>query len=130
KFAYAILQSPIGDTDKKRFAKSRVIRAVKLDVSDPLNARVIGEYLVLSGPAGSFSAKQKQEKVSWSDADWIGPDRLLVIERGKALVKLITVDFSKATDVLDRKDEFSLTYEDAAADLTSLGVQPAQTREI
>ena len=46
-----ILQSPLGDPDKKRYAESRVIRVLKLDVSRPLDAKVAGEYLALASPA-------------------------------------------------------------------------------
>ena len=61
-----------------------MIRALKLDVRDPLDARVVGEYLMLASPARAYSAQQKQQKISWSDADWIAPDQLLVVDVAKA----------------------------------------------
>ncbi len=130
KFAYALLQSPMGSVKEPRYAASRVIRAVKLDVSDALNAKVVAEYLALTTPAGNSSKNQQAEKISWSDADWIAPEKLLVIEREKKVVKLMLIDFSEASDVLGRPDESGLVFEDAAADLAGLGVKPAQSREI
>jgi alkaline phosphatase len=130
KFAYAILQSPMGDAREKRFAESRVIRVLKLDVSQPLDAKVIGEYLALASPAGEYSAKTTQQKISWSDADWIAPDKLLVLERAKGVAKLLLVDLSGATNILERKEEATLTLEEMGTDLAALKIQPASAREI
>jgi alkaline phosphatase len=130
KFAYAILQAPMGDEREVLYAASRVIRCVKLDVSNPLDAKVVGEYLALASPASAYSKKQNQEKISWSDADWIAPDKLLVVERGKGVVKLLIVDFSAATNILDRKDASGLNFEDATKSLATMRVNPAQAREV
>ncbi|HXF09907.1 MAG TPA: esterase-like activity of phytase family protein [Desulfuromonadaceae bacterium] len=138
KVAYAILQSPIGDVNREPvggkysipIAESRAIRAVKLDVSDPLNAKVIGEYFVEASLARDYSAKQKQEKISWSDADWMAPDKLLVIERGKSQVKLLEVDFSKATNLLERKDGSNPMFDEPSTILPTFGIRTAETREI
>ncbi len=129
-FAYAILQSPMGDAHDKHFAKSRVIRVLKLDVSQPLEARVAGEYLALASAATDYSDKQKQSKLSWSDADWVAPDKLLVIERGHGLTKLLLVNFSGATDVLHHRDEGNLQFEDVRTDLAAIGVRPATATEV
>ena len=128
KFAYAILQSPMGDSADPRFRNSRVARALKLDVSQPLAARVVGEYLLLTSPASTYSAQQAQSKISFSDAEWLGPERLLLIERGKGLVKLVLQDFSQATNVQGRMDSSNLDFENVATDLDALRVQPAQAR--
>jgi hypothetical protein len=130
KFAYALLQAPMGSGKKARDADSRVIRVVKLDVTDPLNANVVGEYLARTSPASDYSKSLQQEKISWSDADWIAPDKLLVIERGKGLVKLMLIDFKEASNVLGHRAESELAFEDATADFEKLGVKPAQAREI
>jgi alkaline phosphatase len=130
KFAYALLQAPMGSVKDPRYADSRVIRVVKLDLSDPLNAKVVGEYLALTSPAKEYSEKLKQDKISWSDADWVAPDKLLIIERGKGLVKLMLLDFSGASNILERDDASSLVFEDATCDLAKLGVKPAQAQEI
>jgi hypothetical protein len=130
RFTYAILQGPMGDAKDERYTESRIIRALKLDVSRPLDAKVVGEYLVQASPAGDYSAKQKQAKISWNDADWIAPDRLLVIERGKNQVKLLLVDLRHATNILNRNDEGSLVFEKVTTDLANMGVQPARASEV
>jgi alkaline phosphatase len=130
RFAYAILQSPRGDTGKKRYAESRVIRVLKLDLSRPLDATVAGEYLALTSPAAEYPDKQKQHKVSWNDADWVAPDQLLVVENGKGRSKLLLVDLRRATNVLERKEEPGLTFESTAPDLAVLGVQPASAHVV
>jgi hypothetical protein len=130
RFAYAILQSPMGDEKDKRFRNSRVIRALKLDVSDLLNAKVAGEYLVSASSAQSYSETQRQEQISWSDADWIATDKLVVVERGKGEAKLLLVDLSNARNVLGRSDEGELLFENVGTDLSAFKVRLAQARQI
>jgi alkaline phosphatase len=130
KFAYALLQTPMGNAKEPRYAGSRVIRCVKLDVSHPLDAKVAGEYLALESEAAEYSAKQKQDKISWSDADWLAPDQLVVIERGKGRVRLVLVDFSEASNILGRAEESNLALEDAARDLAALNIKAARAHEI
>jgi phytase-like protein len=128
RFAWAILQGPMGDVKKKRYEESRVIRVLKLDVSRPLDATVVGEYLALASLARDYSPKQEQEKVYWSDAEWIGPDRLLVLERGKGEGKVLLVDLSRATNILGRQDAAGLGLEDVKTDLPALGIQTATSQ--
>ncbi|HLP76297.1 MAG TPA: esterase-like activity of phytase family protein, partial [Candidatus Paceibacterota bacterium] len=130
RFAYAILQGPMGDDQDKRFEKSRIVRILKLDVADPLNLKVVGEYLARTSPAKEFRDKTNQRFVSWSDAEWIAPDVLVVSERGHGEVKLQLVDLRDATNVLGRKDESGLIYENVSADLAALGIKPAVCREV
>jgi alkaline phosphatase len=130
KFAYALLQSPMGDAKDARYENSRVIRVVKLDVSDPLKAKVVAEYLALTSRARDYSKKQAQEKISWSDADWIAPEKLLVVEHGKGLMKLMLIDFSEATNILVHRLAAKLIFEASAADLGKLEVKPASAREV
>jgi hypothetical protein len=130
RFAYVILQSPMGDVGEARYAESRMLRALKLDVSQPLEASVLGEYLVPASPAQSYAGGPKQQKISWSDADCIAPDRLLVIERAKGETRLLLVDLSRATNILRRDDEPELGFEDATRDVAALGVETAQVREL
>lgn len=130
KTAYALLQSPMGDISEACYAASRMIRVLKLDVSRPLNATVVGEYLAPVSAAAEFSKKQKQEKISWSDADWVAPDKLLVSEHAKGLVRLMLVDFSGASNILNRPEEPTFAFEDATKDLAALQVKTAQTQEV
>lgn len=130
RLAYAILQGPMGNEKDKRYQASRVVRVLKLDISDPLAARVAGEYLMLLSPAGDYPGKQKPEKLKLNDAEWVAPDKLLMIERGKKTAKLRLVDFAGATDVLHHPDVAGLKFEAVTTDLAALGVQPATARTV
>jgi hypothetical protein len=123
--AYAILQSPLGDADKKRYADCRLHRVIELDVSDPLTARVTGMFLLPATPAGEMPGTKKQNQVKLNDAEWLGPKRLLVLEQGKTSARLLDVDLSQAANLLGRPDADSLAFEEAHTDLAKHGVQPA-----
>ncbi|MBB6099251.1 alkaline phosphatase [Deinobacterium chartae] len=137
KQAFAILQSPIGSTKDDRYKESRIVRAVRLDLSDPLNARVTGEFLVEQSPAKDYPSG-KQSDMKFSAAVWLGEDRVLLLERtegdasGKGNVKLYVTDFSAATDVSGRPEASSsdFVYENVATNLSSLGVTPARRTEV
>lgn len=128
--AYAILQSPMGDEADERFARGRRLRALKLDLQQPLDAKVVGEFLIEETAAKEYGAKAKQEKISWSDADWIAPDTLVAVERSKGEARLLLVNLAGATNLLGRKEEGRLVFENADADLKMLGVTAAATREL
>ena len=82
------------------------------------------------GDKSSYSAKQKQDQIYFSDAEWIAPDKLLVIERGKDLGKVLLLNFSTATNILERKDASTLLFENTKTDLASLRTEPARVTEI
>jgi hypothetical protein len=130
RYAYAILQSPMGDATQPEYADSRMIRALKLDVSHPLDAKMVGEYLLPASQPHDYIEKQKQSKISWSDADWVAPDELLVLERAKGTAKLLLVDLRKATNILGRKEEAGLTLESAGTDLAAHGIQAGSATEV
>lgn len=123
--AYAILQSPAGPETDLQLANSRVARALRLDLADPLYARVTGHFLVPLSRAADYGAGQKQQNIKLNDAEWLAPDKLLVLEAGKEFARLVVVDFAAATNLLGRDDENSLTLETAGSDLAMLPVKPA-----
>lgn len=123
--AYAILQSPAGLETDPQLANSRVARALRLDLADPLHARVTGHFLVPLSRAADYGKGQKQQNVKLNDAEWLAPDKLLVLESGKEFARLVLVDFAAATNLLGRDDENSLTLEPAGSDLATLSVKPA-----
>lgn len=125
--AYAILQSPAGDEENKRIKNSRVARAIRLDVNDPLNARVTGHFLMPLSPAADYSPTLKQQNVKLNDAEWLAPDQLLVLESGKEFARLVVADFREATNLLGRTDENTLAFESVGENLSRLTVKPAQT---
>lgn len=103
KFAWTILQSPA--TNTKFGAGSNILRAYKLDISDPLDISVVGEYLYEFAPfdtwlvADPTLGSNKDLKVS--AIDWLAPNMLLIGERAKSDGLLAFVaDFSTATNIL------------------------------
>ncbi|MHA0035421.1 esterase-like activity of phytase family protein [Deinococcus sp. PESE-13] len=129
KTAWVTLQSPMGDAKADAYKASRVLRTLKLDVSDPLGARVVGEYLTRGSDIGDYPAGGKQADLKVSDSAWIAGDKLLLLERAGGLVQLFVEDFSGATNVLGHPDEGKLTFENVATDLGALGIKTS-TRQL
>ncbi|GGO26215.1 hypothetical protein GCM10008949_16830 [Deinococcus humi] len=129
KTAWVTLQSPMGDTKADAYKSSRILRTLKLDVTDPLDARVVGEYLTRGSAIGDYPAGGKQADLKFSDTAWITGEKLLTLERAAGLVQLFVDDFSAATNVLNLPDQGKLTYEDIATDLAALGIQTS-TRKL
>jgi alkaline phosphatase len=128
KRAYAILQASMGDAKDKRYKDNRWLRVVKLDLTKPLEAKVAGEYLLDPGTGPLAAGKDKPDKANVSDAEWLGPDKLLILSRDKDAVRIMQADFAGSTDILADPRAAALTFEDAATDLSALGVKPARTR--
>lgn len=130
RFAYALLQSPMMEAKNPDFTETRIVRALKIDFSDPLNAIPVAEYLIRTD-RGSVSVKsKKREKMSLSDAEWLSPDKVLALERSKNSTRLVEIDFSKATNILGLPDSKILIYENTNTDLARKGVQLARNTEI
>ncbi|OLV19151.1 Alkaline phosphatase [Deinococcus marmoris] len=129
KTAWVTLQSPMGDAKADAYKNSRILRTLKLDVTNPLDARVVGEYLTRGSAIGDYPAGGKQADLKFSDTAWIAGDKLLTLERAAGLVQLFVDDFSAATNVLNLPDESKLTYENTDADLGALGIQTS-TRKL
>lgn len=130
KTAWVTLQSPMGDPKADAFKNSRVLRTLKLDVTDPLNAKVTGEYLTLGSAIADYPAGGKQADLKISDTAWIAGDKLLTLERAGGLVQLFVDDFSAATNVLNHAEESKLTFENTATDLAALGIKTATRKRV
>jgi alkaline phosphatase len=128
--AYAILQSPMGDAKDPHYADSRIIRAVELDLTDPLKARVKAMFLLRASPCSDYPGNERQDQVKFNDAEWLAPRRLLLLEQAKGRAQLIVADFNNATDVLENPDAATLRFEDTATDLAALKISPAKTTPI
>ena len=128
--AYAILQSPLGDAKDKRYAKSRVVRILRLDITAPTNAKVTGMFLVLQSEKSAYPETDKQKDLKYSDAVALDQDHLLLLERATKKVKLIVVDLSAATNVFIHQEAGQLTFEREGEHLDKLSITPAQTREV
>jgi Esterase-like activity of phytase len=130
KTAFVIMQSSMGSTKDAQLEASRVVRAIKMDVSDPLNAKVTGMYLVPTSPKADYPATKDQRDLKYSEAVWIAQDKLLMLERAAKLVKLFVVDFAKASNILDRPEanNNAMLFDRANTDLKLYGVE-VPTRE-
>ncbi|MGC3959987.1 MAG: esterase-like activity of phytase family protein [Verrucomicrobiota bacterium] len=121
--AYAVLQSPL--VDERVFESAQVSRVIRLDLSDPLNARVTGHFLLPLSRATDYSDKLKQPAVKLNDAEWLAPDKLLVLEQAGEVARLLVADFSDAGDLKNAPLENSTVPEAAGDDFTKLPVKPA-----
>lgn len=103
QFAWTILQSPM--TNTKFDVGSNVLRAYKLDISDPMDITVVGEYLYEFAPFDEWIVNDptlgSNKDLKVSAIDWLAPNTLLIGERAKSDGLLAyVVDFSTATNIL------------------------------
>jgi alkaline phosphatase len=132
--AYAILQSPMGSTSlTSPYRESRLIRILRMDISDPLNLQVTGEFVLLMQPVSDYPTGNHQRDLKVSGAAWVAEDKLLIEEHTDvAAAKLVLVDLSGATDVKDFASAAAvpLVLENVNTDLSALGITPAATSVI
>ena len=129
---YAIMQSPLGPTSgSSPYKNSRVVRMLRLNVADPLDIRVTGQFIVLMSLATAYPPGNTPDVLKISSAAWISTDKLLMIERtdeaGKGGAKLILVDLKNATDISALPAASTLLLENVNTDLAALGITPAAT---
>jgi len=141
--AYTMTQSPMGSTSAGNptatppvppspYRDSSLIRVIRMDISDPLNLQVTGEFLFNMLPATDFPAGNAPRDLKISGAAWLSPDRLLVIEGsdkvGAGGHKVVLLDLTSATDVLNRADASTpLVYEKVTTDFAALGITLGST---
>ena len=132
--AYAVMQSPLGPTKNAAYLTSRVVRLLRLDVRNPLNIQVTGQFLVLLSPVSDYPAGNTPDVLKFSSAAWVAHDKLLLIERtdeiGKGGARLILADLTRATDVSAMPEATTLALEDVNTDLAVLGITPAATSTV
>ena len=100
--AYVVTQSPLGPAPGAGDTReSRVFRLLELDLSDPLEASLSAEYILFGSPVAHYPdpGHKGQADPKICAMDWVGPGRLLLLERAAAMAKLVLVDFSRATNV-------------------------------
>lgn len=130
KTAYAILQSPMGDAKNKAYENSRLVRILRLDVSNSVDAKVNGMFAVLQSHKADYLETGKQKDLKYSDAVALSQDKLLLLERATKKVKLITADLSQATNLLEHPLADGLKFEQESDQLTTLSVTPAVTKVV
>ena len=127
KTAYAVLQSPMGDAKSSQYSGSRSVRIVRLDVTNPLDMKVTGMFLVLQSSMSEYPATSKQADLKFSDAVMLSSTKMLLLERAAKKVKLIVADFKNATNILDLPIASSLEPEEKSESLNAINIEPAET---
>ena len=122
KTAWIVLQSPIGPTSDPAFDGSLVARAVRLDVSDPLRAKVTGLYLVPFSDPKEYPKPNRPRDMKFSAATWVKDQQILLLERAEGGARVLLVDFAKATNLLERADGDSDRLDQAGVDYAALGI--------
>jgi hypothetical protein len=125
-----VMQSPLGSTGAGTPTRnSRVLRIVRLDLTDPLAVQVTGHFLMLLRPASEYPIGNRPQDLKLSAAVWIKGEQLLVIERsdepGIGAAKLVLIDLSNATNLNGAAIANTLDLENSNLDLSSIGVTPA-----
>eukprot|EP00803_Ostreobium_quekettii_P005871 evm.model.scf_2585.1 EVM.evm.TU.scf_2585.1 scf_2585:486-8030(-) len=90
KAAILLLQSAMGsDEDDSPFALSHTMHAVKLNISDPADARVLGHFLYIGENVENWFDSDEPKDTKLSSATWVSEfagtdnDVLVVMERRK-----------------------------------------------
>jgi len=128
KTAWVILQSPIGPTSNPAFDQSLVARAVRLDVSNPMQARVTGMYLVPFSEPKDYPKPNRPRDMKYSAASWLKDEQILLLERAEGGARVYLVDFSRATNLLERPDGNSPELDKAGVNYSALGISLPQRR--
>jgi len=126
--AYIMTQSPMGSTSAgSPYRDSSLIRVLRLNISNPLNLQVTGEFLFQMLPATNFPGNAARD-LKISACAWVSPDRLLITEGtdkiGFGGHKVVLLDLTAATDVLALADASTvpLVYEKVTTDFAALGI--------
>ncbi|ONG43588.1 hypothetical protein BKE38_28825 [Pseudoroseomonas deserti] len=97
---YALLQNPLAHPDAAAFRAARNTRLLRYD---PAGNRVTGEWVYQLDDPRSFrnDPSDRQSDPRISEMAWLGPDRLLVLERTEKTTKLYEVRLDGgATNIL------------------------------
>src|SRR5688500_18736990 len=104
--AYTMTQSPleVGCAVGTSVCRNgRVLRILKLDVSNPYNILVTGQYIYRMSDPAVYPAGNTSRALKLSAMSWVGPDKLLLLERsdepGIGGVRLVLIDLAGATDI-------------------------------
>jgi hypothetical protein len=134
--AYTVMQSPMGATGvTSPYRDSSLVRILRMDISDPLDLQVTGQFVVYMSPVSTYPLGNAARDMKISATAWVSQDRLLFLERsdkpGSGGAKLILVDVRNATDVTGRADAGTpLVYENVATDLAALEITPATSQVV
>jgi alkaline phosphatase len=132
---YTVTQSPLGSTASgSPYRDSRIVRVLRLDLSDPLNLQVTGQFAVPLSPIADYPAGNAQRDLKVSAAAWVAPDLLLFLEVidlvGVGGVRLSLVDLRQASNVHGQAVADTLDLEDVNKGPASLGLNAATVRVV
>jgi Esterase-like activity of phytase len=102
KTLYTVLQSPLLNPDRNIGDNSRNTRVLVFDIA---SEKVTAEYAYRFDVSKQFDPNPKNtpDEMKLSGVIAINPTTLLVLERTDLVAKLYSVDFSKATNILNGK---------------------------
>jgi phytase-like protein len=128
--AYTMTQSPLGSTSAGSPQRdSRVVRILRLDISDPLHLQVTGQFVALFSAISEYPAGGVQRDLKISAAAWVGTDVLLVDEltdnAGIGGVRLILLDLRGASNIQGLPVADTLDLEDVTKGPAFFGITPA-----
>lgn len=132
--AYTVMQSPLGGTGAGAPTRdSRVVRLIRMDISDPLNLQVTGQFIVKMSPVSTYPEGNTQRALKISAITWVNENKFLFLERSDELLnganiggaKLVLVDIASATNIHGTALAATLTPEAVSTDFAALGIVPA-----
>jgi hypothetical protein len=128
--AYTMTQSPLevgcsGGTSVCR--NGRVLRILKLDVSNPHDIFVTGQYIYRMSDPAVYPAVTTAANLKLSAMAWVGPTKLLLLERsdepGRGGVRLVLVNLEGATDINVTYDNSLVPEQTAGSGATHVSSQ-------
>lgn len=137
--AYTILQSPMGSTSAGAPTRdSRVVRLIRMDISDPQNLQVTGQFVVLMSPVSTYPAGNTQRALKISAITWVAEGKFLFLERSDELLngvnigaaKLVLVDIAGATNIHGTAAANTLMPEAVTTNLAGLGITAATSKVV
>ncbi|UFN48888.1 esterase-like activity of phytase family protein [Roseomonas sp. OT10] len=127
---YVMVQNPLANPDAAAFRDARNSRLLRID---PATGQATGEWVYQLDDPRSFrldpSARQSDPRIS--EMTWLGPNRLLVLERTDGTTKLYEVKLDAgATDILNSRWDDAATRPtlEQSNDLAGTGVVPLAKR--
>ena len=142
--AYTVMQSPMGSTSAgnpaaippippSAYRDSRLVRIIRMDISNPLDLKVTGQFVVYMSAVSAYPAGNAARDLKISATAWVSEDRLLFLERTDKIgpapgfanlggAKLILVDLTGATNVMTHPAAAAvpLVLEKVTTDLSAL----------
>lgn len=133
--AYTVTQSPMGSTATgSPYRNSRIVRILRMDVSDPLNLQVTGEFALEMSPSGDYPTGTAQRDLKISAGAWVSQDVLLLLELNDAAgvggVRLILAYLRGASNFLGQPAADTLDLEDVNKGPASFGLTPVATKVV